>query len=87
MIEIKYPGGSVPELTYRGRNRYGKQTGIAIVNRSGEGQEVMRLSPITARGRLTDACHMEVPVEAASALVNAIQSFLSGGANAPSSAD
>lgn len=76
MVEIKYPNGDAPELAYRGRNGYGKQTGIALVNLHRDGRTVLRLQPITSRDEISDACSMEVPVEAAGLLVDAIQSCL-----------
>lgn len=73
MHEIRYAHGSTPDLTYRGRNGYGTQAGIAVYDRSREDRRVLQLSPITSRGTVSDACHLEVPADAVPALVSALR--------------
>jgi hypothetical protein len=63
-------------LSYRGRNRYGRQAGFAITVFDREGRRVIRLNPITSRGTVTDACHGEVPADAVPSLVAALESFI-----------
>ncbi|MDR3638629.1 MAG: hypothetical protein P4L84_32790 [Isosphaeraceae bacterium] len=72
MFEITYPNGFAPGLIYLGRNRYGKQAGIAVADRSREGRKIVRLYPITSRGSVSDACHLEIAAEAVPSLVDAI---------------
>lgn len=79
MIEITYPNGSAPDLIYLGRNRYGKQAGIAVEDRRYAEQDVLRFYPITTRNTVSEACHMEVPAEAVPALVGALEAFLKDG--------
>lgn len=75
MHEIQYLGGSEPGLSYRGRNGYAKQAGIAVHDCSREGRQVLRLCPITSRGALSDACHLEVPADAVPALVSVLRAL------------
>lgn len=76
MHEIRYVGGSVSGLSYCGRNRYGRQAGIAITVFDREGRRVIRLNPITSRDTISDVCHIEVSAEAMAAIVSALQSFI-----------
>jgi hypothetical protein len=73
MHEVRYSKSSATELRYLGRNRYGKQCGVALVDRWRDGRKVMRLYPITTRGTVSEACHLEVPPEAVPALLKAIR--------------
>jgi hypothetical protein len=75
MHVIPYPKDSAPDLIYLGRNRYGKQAGIALVDRSWEGRRVIRLYPVTTRGTVCEACHLAVAAEAVPALLRSMRGW------------